>query len=419
MRAIELKATGLLLAMPLLAPPPSPSGTPRPPSPSPVTQAPCDPPRGNRAPFSEPWAQRRLAFQRAWPFTRGEGVTVAVIDSGADATHPMLAGRVARSTDLTGTGDRDCAGHGTGVAALIAGRDLSARGLPLTGVAPASRLLVYKQQNGDHEEKGGERLPRAIREAADAGADVINISIAAGDSPALEQAVRYAQGRNAVIVAAAGNTTTPDGAEGPSYPASYPGVVSVASLGEDGQRVESSGLRSRVDVGAPGEGITVPWPNGGFNPQAQGTSYAAAYVSGTAALVRARHPLLRQDQVVHRILTTADGNTGTATGSGMVNPVQAVTALIPEEAAGTALRQPSPRPARLVASPPEDGRTHDRAVVLAAGALGLAALAALCGVVLPLGRRRGWRPGKAVISVPRDEDEPVPPPSGRGGIGAS
>ncbi|MBO2464399.1 S8 family serine peptidase [Actinomadura violacea] len=396
---------------------PKPSTTaPPPPSQAPVT---CDLPRGYRGTIKESWAQKRLAFQRVWGLTQGQGVKVAVVDSGVDTGHPMLDGRVADYTDLTGTGKKDCAGHGTGVAALIAGRDLNSQGVPLAGVAPAARLVIVKQQNADRDEHGGERLPTAIRWAADAGVQVINVSIAAAPSSALEQAVRYAQDHDAVVVAAAGNATKDDGEDGPAYPASYPGVISVASLGEDGHRIESSGLQSRVDVGAPGKDLTIPWPGGGYNPQAEGTSFAAAYVSGVVALVRASHPGLHQDQVVRRVLSTADGNVGDGTGRGMVNPTQAVTAIVPgEDAPGAATTQPSLRPAKLAAPAHPDGHTTDVAVGVAAGAVGLAALAALCGIVVPMGKRRGWRPGKVVLGGREDDEEPIVTGTEGGTIGA-
>lgn len=399
MRAKRFAATGALaVAIWPVIPPASAAAAPEPSRAG--ANASCDLPRGQRT-ISGEWAQQRLAFQRVWPLTRGSGVTVAVIDSGADTAHPMLAGRVGAFTDLTGTGKRDCAGHGTGVAALIAGRDLRAAGTPLSGVAPEAGLVVIKQQHTEHDETGGDRLPGAIRKAVDAGADVVNVSIAAGDSPALREAVRYAQRRDAVVVAAAGNT---DREDAPVYPASLPGVLSVASLGEDGRRVRSSGLRTRVDVAAPGEGIAVPWPGGGYNPRAQGTSYAAAYVSGVAALVRARHPALRQDQVVRRIVETADGNVGDGTGRGMVNPLQAVTAVLPGETAPATGGQ---RSAEFAGPAPADERTRNIAVGLAAGTAALAVLTVLGGIVLPLGRRRGWRPGKADLAARRDDDEPI------------
>ncbi|QFG21679.1 S8 family serine peptidase [Actinomadura sp. WMMB 499] len=364
----------------------------------------CNLPQGFQGTIPEPWAQQRLTFRRVWPLTRGGGVTVAVIDSGADTAHPMLAGRIAAFTDLTGTEKRDCAGHGTGVAALIAGRDLRAAGTPVSGVAPDAELVIVKQQNTEHDETGGDRLPGAIRKAVDSGADVINVSIAAGDSPEMREAVQYAQRRDAVVVAAAGNAGDTTREATPAYPAAHAGVISVASLGEDGRRVQSSGLRTRVDVAAPGKDIVIPWPGGGYNPQAQGTSYAAAYVSGVAALVRARHPELRQDQVVRRILETADGNAGAGTGRGMVNPVQAVTAVLPDEA--VTLRG-GPPGAEFAEPAPTDKRTRNIAIGVAAGTAALAALTVLGGVVIPLGRRRGWRPGKADLATRRDEDEPI------------
>lgn len=396
-------------------PKPSTSASP------PATQVPvaCDLPHGYRGALKEPWAQKRLAFQRVWGLTRGQGVKVAVVDSGVDVGHTMLEGRVADYTDLTGTGKRDCAGHGTGVAALIAGRDLTAQGVPLAGVAPGAGLVIVKQQNADRDEHGGERLPSAIRKAVDVGAQVVNVSIAAAPSPALEQAVRYAQDHDAVVVAAAGNVTKDDGNDGPAYPASYPGVISVASLGEDGHRIESSGLQTRVDLGAPGRDLTIPWPGGGYNPQAEGTSFAAAYVSGVVALVRASHPALHQDQVVRRVLSTADGNVGDGTGRGMVNPTQAVTAIVPgEDAPGAATAQPSLHPAKLAAPSHSDGHTTDVAIGVVAGAVGLAALAALCGIVVPMGNRRGWRPGRVVLGDREEDEEPIVTGTEGGTIGA-
>ncbi|MEU5883518.1 S8 family serine peptidase [Spirillospora sp. NPDC047279] len=355
----------------------------------------CDPPRGFRGAVGESWAQKRLAFTQVWPLTRGKGVTVAVVDSGAEEDHPMLAGRIARYTDLTRTGRADCVGHGTGVAALIGGRDLSDRRIPLTGVAPASTLVVVKQQNDDSDQAGGDRLPAAIQAAVAAGAEVVNISISTGHSPRLEAAVRFAVASDAVVVAAAGNARKADGNDGPAYPASYPGVISVASLGPDGARAETSGLGSKVDLAAPGEGVPTAWTRGGFNLQARGTSFATAYVSGVAALVRARHPGLNARQVAHRITATADGNAGDGTGQGMVNPTQAVTAVLPEERTAAAVPPAAAGPVRFEAAERTDDRTRTVAVAVTGGALGVAALAAVCGIVFPLGRRRGWRPGRA------------------------
>ncbi|MFC9976313.1 S8 family serine peptidase [Spirillospora sp. NPDC127200] len=426
MRAIGVVAAGVLLtlAWPVVAMSPAtaaPSPTPKPSATEKTAPPPppsCDLPRGYQGAIGESWAYDRLGYARVWPLTRGKGVTVAVIDSGAGEGHPMLSGRIADFVDLTGTGRKDCTGHGTGVAGLIAGRDLSDRKVPLSGVAPEAKLLVVKQQNAQSDESGGDRLPRAIRAAVAGGARVVNISIRARHSPDLEQAVKEALAEDVVIVAAAGNARRADGDEGPAYPAGYPGVISVASLGPEGGRAESSSTRSKVDVGAPGKGITVPWPDGGYDPRAEGTSYAAAHVSGVAALVRSHRPDLGAPQVARRILATADGNVGDATGRGMVNPVQAVTAVVAGEGAGAAPAKRPTAPVRPAASAPEDDRTRTIAIAGTGAALTGAALVAVAGLVLPMGRRRGWRPGRADLVTRRAEEEPVAVGPEGGTIGA-
>ncbi|MFC4052815.1 S8 family serine peptidase [Actinomadura syzygii] len=384
---------------------PSPPAVKKPKGPNAPASSECNPSKGYRGTIGESWAQKRLGLERVWPLTRGQGVTVGLIDSGVEPDHPMLTGQVSRLVDLSGanTGGRDCNGHGTGVAALIAGRDMSDRKIPLSGVAPQSRLYVIKHQNGDSDQEGGARLPNAIREAVAGNAKVINISISTGDSPALAEAVTFAQRRDVVIVAAAGNVRKTDGADGPAFPAGYPGVISVASLGPEGDRAETSGPRSKVDVAAPGKDVVTAWTRGGYNLQAQGTSFATAYVSGVAALVRSRRPDLDQRQVVHRILSTADGNVGEGTGQGMVNPLQAVTAVLPGEGATASPAQAGP--ARFAGSPETDHRTRTVAVSVAGGALSAAILAALAGVVVPLGRRRAWRPGRASHQIGTGEDD--------------
>ncbi|WP_051468349.1 type VII secretion-associated serine protease mycosin [Actinomadura oligospora] len=403
------------------SPRPKPSGGSKPPSakPSPTGRptgkppqaesptADCNPQRGYRGSIPASWAQERLAFERVWPLTRGGGVTVAVVDSGADVHHPMLDGRVASPdfVDLTGTGRRDCDGHGTGVAALIAGRDMAGHRVPLSGVAPDAHLVIVKQQNADQDDQGGDRLPRSIRAAVDAGARVVNVSVRVADTPELRQAVQYALAHDAVVVAAAGNTKKKNGDDGPAYPASYPGVLSVAALGRDGSRDENSNLGSRVDVAAPGKDVYTAWTGDGYNLQAGGTSFSAAFVSGVVTLVRARHPALTPQQVIHRVVATADGNVGTATGRGMVDPLQAVTAVLPEETSGGPAAKP-PVPARFAPPAESDGHVRTIAVAVTGGTLGAAALAALAGVVVPMGRRRGWRPGWVGLPLRPEQEEP-------------
>lgn len=341
---------------------------------------------------AESWAQRRLDPRQVWPLTTGEGVTVAVIDSGVDLKHPQI--QVAKEVDYTGTGHRDCMGHGTAVAGIIAGKYL--QGVPFYGVAPGVRLISLKQTN---EENGDpDTLARAIVDAADFGADVINVSIDAQDDPKLRQAVAYALGKDAVIVAAAGNRTAEDGTPEASYPAAYPGVLAVGSATPDGKRADFSNTATPVGVLGPGQAVTSTWTGRAYMSGLEGTSFAAPYVAGVAALVRARHPGLNQERVRWRITATADGTVGVGTGAGMVNPMLAVTAILPFEAVDAPVIAPppaAPLPEGAVRkAPPVDRKAVDLALTLAAAALCVAGLVLAARVFVPMGRRRGWRPGR-------------------------
>jgi type VII secretion-associated serine protease mycosin len=361
---------------------------PQPPAiPQPVTLLPrpaagCPPQLGERRLTQPPWAQQALDITGAWAASRGRGVTVAVVDSGVDFS-PQLAGRVTE-IDLTGQGPRDCVGHGTAVASIIAASDARGRGVPFYGVAPDARILSVKVNTG---ETGSTRLlAQGIRDAVADGAQVINVSVqTAANSAALRAAVTFALRRNAVVVAAAGNDN-PGGGVGPYYPASYPGVLSVGAVDQTGTLTSYTDRKTRVSVTAPGANIASAWP-GGYNPASQGTSFAAAFVSGVAALVRAAYPRLPAAQVVARIEATADGPTGAHTGSGLVNPVQAATAVLPAAAA-----QPAGQPVPVPEPPAQNPVTRTMALSIAGGAATLAALVIVVAAVVTRGRRRRWRP---------------------------
>jgi membrane-anchored mycosin MYCP len=353
---------------------------------------------------TEPWAQRQLDFTRVWPLTRGRGVTVAVVDSGVDAAHPQLAGHVT-SVDVTHTMTRDCIGHGTAVAGIIAAQDRRSNDLPLVGVAPGVHLISVKFTNEDHTDGPDPRLPEAIRRAVTLRAKVINVSVTAPDTAALRSAVRFAQAHDAVVVAAAGNVTDEDkGTVGPAYPAAYPDVIGVGSLNPDGSVADSSNTETKVSVSAPGKEIATTWP-GGYAPSQEGTSFAAAFVSGTVALVRAYHPGLDHNQVKARIEATADGANGAGSGAGMIDPMQAVTALLPGEGSGAGVTAPpDTRSIRVAYRRPPDRRTRSVAFLVTGVALGASALAVAGGVFIPMGRRRGWRPGRPARPGTDDRD---------------
>ncbi|WP_187414501.1 S8 family serine peptidase [Nonomuraea sp. PA05] len=350
----------------------------------------CDPEAGVvTLPADEPWAQRRLDIKSAWQLSTGAGVRIAVIDSGLDTKHPQLRG-FSTFIDITGTGYTDCVGHGTAVTGIIAGRAYP--GVSFHGVAPQATVIELKQSN--QSEGHVANLATAIDKAVQLKADVINVSIKAADNPVLRAAVHNALASDCVVVAAAGNITEKN-KDVPAYPGSYEGVLAVGSATPDGRRADSSSTATPVGVLGPGVGITAPWPRGAYRLDLEGSSFAAAYVSGTAVLVRARFQHLDQEQVRRRIIATADGSVGQGTGAGMVNPVLAVSAVLPFEPAGrpvVAAPPPAPIPADAIAKlPQEDVVTRDLALAVFAGALILAAVIGGLGLVLPLGRSRGWR----------------------------
>lgn len=370
------------------------------------TQAPppkpeCNKPAGQPASAItvEPWAQRRLDFEQAWPITRGKGVTVAVVDSGIDTGHPQLRGRVAASFDATRTTADDCIGHGTQVAGIIAASDMRDRDVPFVGVAPQVTLLNAKWSSGQST-NDNTLLPRAIAWAADQGADVINVSADAPDTPALRAAVRKAQQKDALIVASAGNVAQDQrGKESASYPASYRGVLSVAAVDEAGTIANFSNLKTRVDVSAPGQNV-ISTLGDGYVGGLQGTSFGAPYAAGVAALVRARHPKLTYQQVINRILITAEGGNGQGSGHGMISPLQAVSALIdPDAEPGQVEERPMSGAVPIAKPEPVDHRSRTVGLAIAGGALAAAGLVAFGGAVIPLGRRRGWKPGRTVVTA--------------------
>jgi membrane-anchored mycosin MYCP len=343
-----------------------------------------------------PWAQQALDYSAAWPLTEGLGVTVAVVDSGVDYS-PQLAGRVT-AIDLTKTGIQDCVGHGTEVAAIIAASDLQAQGVAFEGVAPEARILSIKVNSGENGNSA--LLAEGIKDAALLGAKVINVSVQTGDSTVLRDAVALALSKGAVIVAAGGNdgTDVPGiPGSGPFYPASYPGVLSVGAVANDGSLAPYSDLNSHVAVTAPGEGLTSACPGGYQVNSLNGTSYATAFVSGVAALVRSRFPQLTGPEVVARITATANGAAGPGTGHGVVNPLEAVSSLTAGGPARSPSPTPRPQPVSVSRAAPPDLAVRRVALTVAAGTLGGAALVAIGALVISQGRRRRWRASRAEI----------------------
>ncbi|HIW62640.1 MAG TPA: type VII secretion-associated serine protease mycosin [Candidatus Stackebrandtia excrementipullorum] len=303
----------------------------------PATAADCAPLTDEGELDHIPWGQRRLAPERVWPLTTGDGVKVAVIDSGVSDAHDVLSDKVTPVANLVPddlTADCDLVGHGTSIAGIIAGR--ADTDSPFSGMAPDAEILsirVMPDLKPVNSDDIPQRLASAIRQAVDAGADVINLSIQVSSSNVLREAVEYAADNDVVMVAAAGNQGGSDGSNLPQYPAAYDNdaVIAVTSTDPAGQPASSSNTGDYIDLAAPGVEIEGPGPKGkGFTggPDASGTSFATAFVSGTAALLRERFPRADAEEIAARMIVTAEHPAqgwNPTVGFGMVDPYRAVT----------------------------------------------------------------------------------------------
>ncbi|MFJ9693880.1 S8 family serine peptidase [Kitasatospora sp. NPDC101183] len=337
-----------------------------------------------------PWPQTFLRPERAWPLSRGEGVTVAVVGTGVTDGAGLLAGRLDHAPRLAGAGDpaQDCVGHGTFLAGLIAADHRDGTGF--SGIAPRARVLAVSVTD-DGGATSPDLLARGITAAADAGARVIAVGVAlpAGND-ALAASVRAARAKGALVVAPAG----PDASGGPSkpvpaFPAAYPEVLSVRDLAPGGVLPEGAAVGGRVDLAAPGVAVMGPGPAAGGYYTGAGPSFATAFVAASAALTLGYQPGLTADQLAQRLEATAYRTTDPAYGYGTVDPVAAVTRLTPAD--------PAPVPAATplaVPPPPPPSPAPDRATLIALTSLAVVLLAAAAAVLAPRARSRSWHPGR-------------------------
>ncbi|GAA0263665.1 type VII secretion-associated serine protease mycosin [Cryptosporangium japonicum] len=281
---------------------------------------------------AQQWQLSFLDAQAAWRYSTGKDVTVAVIDSGVDATHPDLVGQVLPGTDFVDgstDGRTDVVGHGTAVAAFIAGLN-DTNGV--VGLAHRAKILPIRVLDPRNEYDSAATIAKAVRWAVDRGADVINLSLGSADTAkVLTDALAYAFSKDVVVVACDGNLSNDRGAK-VWHPAREPGVVAVSGLVRTGTFWTGSLQGPETVLSAPATELTAAGLDHGYW-KVQGTSFGAPMVSATAALIRSRYPGMSAANVVNRLIRTADdkgpaGRDGQY-GYGTVDPVGALTEEVP------------------------------------------------------------------------------------------
>jgi subtilisin family serine protease len=249
------------------------------------------------------WGLVNIRAPQGWDLSTGSAaVTIAVVDSGIDLTHPDLAAKLVPGYDFVhlDTDPQDDYGHGTHVAGIAAAS--TNNGIGIAGVSWGARLMPVKVLNASGSGSMG-AAAEGITWAADHGAQVINLSFggtASSVPQTLQDAVNYAYGKGALVVAAAGN----DAANENFYPAVLANVLSVTATDAANLKAGFANFGPMVDLAAPGAGIYSTLP-GGLYGSLSGTSMAAPFVSGLAAILRGLPGNASPEQITQELQSTA------------------------------------------------------------------------------------------------------------------
>ncbi|BEL09181.1 hypothetical protein Q0Z83_073720 [Actinoplanes sichuanensis] len=357
------------------------------------------------------WAREMLRADAVRALRNGDGTRVAVLSTGVDGGQPQLDDRVltgADTVDNAGGADQDCTGIGTQVAGTIGGRP-GGGDSDAAGLAPEAAILPIRVMPDDPAGSvpTAGTLARGILTAVQNDVDVVVVAAPVyQDDPALASAVETALAQDVIIVAAVGDLGARDDGNPDPYPASYPGVIGVGAIDQNGQISPKSQFGKYVDLVAPG--VAVPTLQTGRGVvESSGTAVAAGFVGAAAALLRAEDPGMTPAEATRRLIATASpAPAGPAFGAGVVSPYAALTArLVDTDARGLPALDPAP--------PPDDSsEVFRRAVAMTAAVVAATLVMALslAAAAIRRSRRRTWRPGLTPTPAPTPEPlEPGPP----------
>ncbi|GIJ24737.1 type VII secretion-associated serine protease mycosin [Micromonospora lutea] len=250
------------------------------------------------------WHLKALEIPELHKITQGDGVVVAVIDTGVDAKHQDLKNNVLPGVDFyddKAKGRVDRVGHGTAIASLIAGHGHGpGKRDGVLGIAPKAKILPVTIKSERSPLIQPTAIAAGINWAVDHGADIINVSLSSSFNDELNRAVERAYQRNVIVVASVGNRK--DSIIG--NPASHQSAMAVNGTARNGTISKEASLPAeQVDIAAPGEDIVHAIPGNSYDT-GLGSSLSTALVSGALALVRAEYPDLNGYQMFERLLET-------------------------------------------------------------------------------------------------------------------